>query len=61
MKESIRTLAPQFSTCRMVKEYIEHMYVPAIQGQKIPDSLAASSASSPAISSSASSAADIAR
>ena len=31
MKESIRTLAPQFSTRRMVKEYLENMYLPAMQ------------------------------
>jgi starch phosphorylase len=30
MKESIRTLAPQFGTRRMVKEYVEKMYIPAI-------------------------------
>jgi glycogen phosphorylase len=30
MKESIRTLAPQFSTRRMVKEYVETMYIPAM-------------------------------
>jgi starch phosphorylase len=29
MKESIRTLAPQFSTRRMVKEYLENLYMPA--------------------------------
>ncbi len=29
MKESIRTLAPQFSTRRMVKEYLENLYLPA--------------------------------
>jgi starch phosphorylase len=31
MKESIRTLAPQFSTRRMLKEYQERMYLPAMQ------------------------------
>jgi len=30
MKESIRTLAPQFSTRRMIKEYQERMYLPAM-------------------------------
>lgn len=30
MKESIRTLAPQFSTRRMVREYVETMYIPAM-------------------------------
>ncbi len=31
MKKSIRTLAPQFSTNRMVKEYMQQLYLPAIQ------------------------------
>jgi starch phosphorylase len=31
MKESIRTLAPQFSMRRMVKEYMERIYLPAMQ------------------------------
>jgi starch phosphorylase len=31
MKESIRTLGPQFSTRRMVKEYVERMYIPAME------------------------------
>ena len=31
MKESIRTLAPQFSMRRMVKEYTERLYYPAVQ------------------------------
>ncbi len=29
IKESIRTITPQFSTRRMVKEYVEKLYVPA--------------------------------
>ncbi|HEY59009.1 MAG TPA: glycosyltransferase family 1 protein [Anaerolineae bacterium] len=33
MKESIRTVAPQFSTRRMLKEYLEQLYLPIIQGQ----------------------------
>lgn len=33
IKQSIRTLAPQFSTRRMVKEYVEGMYVPIIQSK----------------------------
>jgi starch phosphorylase len=33
VKESIRTLAPYFSTRRMVKEYLERMYLPAMQLQ----------------------------
>jgi starch phosphorylase len=31
IKESIRTLAPQFCTQRMVKEYMQQMYLPAMQ------------------------------
>jgi starch phosphorylase len=31
MKHSIRTLAPQFSTRRMVKEYVERMYLPVME------------------------------
>ena len=39
MKEAIRTCAPQFSMRRMVKEYTDHYYVPAIQqGQQIEQS-----------------------
>lgn len=33
MKESIRTLAPQFSTRRMVKEYLETLYLPAYRSK----------------------------
>ncbi|HLE51131.1 MAG TPA: alpha-glucan family phosphorylase [Anaerolineales bacterium] len=35
MKQSIRTLAPQFSARRMVKEYIERLYLPALQSRHI--------------------------
>jgi starch phosphorylase len=35
MKESIRTLSPQFSTRRMVKEYVEQLYVQALETDKI--------------------------
>jgi starch phosphorylase len=31
MKESIRTIGPQFSMRRMVKEYVDHLYLPAMQ------------------------------
>jgi starch phosphorylase len=31
MRESIRTIAPQFSTRRMVKEYVEKLYLPAME------------------------------
>ncbi|HSO27210.1 MAG TPA: alpha-glucan family phosphorylase, partial [Anaerolineales bacterium] len=33
VKESIRTLAPQFSMRRMVKEYTDRLYLPAMQVQ----------------------------
>jgi len=33
VKESIRTLAPHFSTRRMVKEYLERLYLPTMQLQ----------------------------
>ncbi len=37
MKESIRTLAPQFSTRRMLREYLDRFYIPAIQkGSPVP-------------------------
>ncbi len=35
MKESIRTLSPQFSMRRMVKEYVEQLYVKALETTKI--------------------------
>jgi starch phosphorylase len=36
MKEAIRTVASQFSMARMVKEYTERMYLPAVrQGQQV--------------------------
>jgi starch phosphorylase len=31
VKEAIRTIAPRFSTRRMLKEYVERMYLPAIE------------------------------
>jgi starch phosphorylase len=34
MKESIRTLAPQFSTRRMLTEYVNGMYIPGMNAQK---------------------------
>lgn len=34
VKECIRTLSPQFSTRRMLKEYITGMYIPAIDSQE---------------------------
>jgi len=32
VKESIRTVAPMFSTARMLKEYTTEMYLPAAMG-----------------------------
>jgi starch phosphorylase len=34
MKESIRTLTPQFSMRRMVKEYVQQLYLPALLSEK---------------------------
>ena len=31
LKNSLRTITPQFSTRRMVKEYVERLYVPAVK------------------------------
>ena len=31
MKHSMKTIIPQFSTRRMVKEYVERLYVPALK------------------------------
>jgi glucan phosphorylase len=36
MKESIRTLSPQFCMIRMVKEYIEQLYVQALHPDIVP-------------------------
>jgi starch phosphorylase len=33
VKEAIRSVAPRFSARRMVKEYVERMYVPALTGE----------------------------
>ena len=35
MKESMRTLSPQFSMRRMVKEYVEQLYVEALKADNI--------------------------
>jgi starch phosphorylase len=37
MKESIRTLAPVFCTRRMVTEYLEQLYLPAMQISLSPE------------------------
>ena len=34
VKESIRTVTPQFSALRMVKQYVNEMYVPAAEQAK---------------------------
>jgi starch phosphorylase len=33
VKEAIRSVAPRFSARRMVKEYVERMYAPALTGK----------------------------
>jgi starch phosphorylase len=35
VKDAIRTLAPQFSTGRMLKEYVTDLYIPAMTGQRV--------------------------
>ena len=35
VKEAIRSVAPQFSARRMVKEYVERMYAPATRQQLV--------------------------
>jgi starch phosphorylase len=35
MKESIRTIGPQFSMRRMVREYLDRMYIPAMQASQV--------------------------
>jgi starch phosphorylase len=37
MKESMRTLSPQFSMRRVVKDYVERLYLPAGQSRPIPE------------------------
>ena len=37
VKASIRTLSPQFSMRRMVKDYAERLYLPAMQSKKVPE------------------------
>jgi starch phosphorylase len=39
MKESIRTLSPQFSIHRMIKEYVDQLYVHALQADRIPEEI----------------------
>ena len=34
VKEAIRTVAPRFSARRMVKEYVERMYAPALERRR---------------------------
>ncbi|MEJ5225240.1 MAG: alpha-glucan phosphorylase, partial [Anaerolineales bacterium] len=33
VKENLRTITPQFSTTRMLKEYVENLYIPAMPPQ----------------------------
>ena len=39
VKESMRTLAPQFSMKRMVKEYMDELYLPAMGVKKAPNAV----------------------
>ncbi len=36
MKESMRTISPQFSVQRMLKEYVDQLYLPALTSKLIP-------------------------
>jgi len=40
MKETIRTIAPQFNMRRMVKEYVERSYLPAMQAEGLLETAA---------------------
>jgi starch phosphorylase len=31
IKDSLRTVTPQFSTRRMLKEYVDRLYIPAMK------------------------------
>jgi starch phosphorylase len=35
IKEAIRTVAPRFCARRMVKEYVERMYAPALERKAV--------------------------
>jgi glucan phosphorylase len=35
VKQSIRTVLPRFSTRRMVKEYVQSMYLPALKKEPV--------------------------
>ena len=37
VKESMRTITPQFSTRRMLKEYIGRLYLPVSPGERLPE------------------------
>jgi starch phosphorylase len=36
VRQAIATVAPRFSARRMVKQYVEHMYAPALHGEQVP-------------------------
>ena len=36
VRQAIRTVLPRFSTRRMVKEYVQKMYGPAVSQQRTP-------------------------
>jgi starch phosphorylase len=37
MKESLRTLTPQFTMSRMLKDYMAQLYLPCLQTEPVPD------------------------
>jgi starch phosphorylase len=39
MKDSIRTNGPQFNMRRMVKEYVERLYIPVLMGEDLPEAV----------------------
>ena len=39
-KEAIRSISPAFGACRMMKEYTQRMYLPAVKAASIKSSLA---------------------
>jgi len=49
VKESIRTLAPQFSTRRMLKEYMTQLYLPAIEAAQEKDTVSVPEPAAPSV------------
>jgi starch phosphorylase len=36
VRQAIATVSPRFSARRMVKQYVEYMYAPALHGEQVP-------------------------